>query len=595
MSKAITDKRDDRTPALAGAPGPSIRVEDEPTFARVCALCGAFCVVVGGVALYIGLFTAKTLPWPFTPFWMSLLLTVGCIALLFHAAYDRHVEFRRVYQFLGVLALIVGAVFCFLPYTAGGHGRAGDLLGPGVALLSLGLLFLLFTLRNETDAAARNWLQLLLLAAGSVLAIIGLFGGNLSRDFLAPVGLVLALIGLVYLLAFVGSRGTSDDLAHRAGLVIGAVGAIVFFVALWRSTARFPIVEIALILAVLVGVGPRLAVEEGFVAPEADAPGSRFSRGVNIARLVVLVLFLVAVGLAFGTNWIYPPNQPAWSDYVVPQGVLLMGMGLIYVCTSYLICSDAPLAVLTRRELAAFVYSPVAYFLLFGSSVFAAWSFWLFALPLYYSRELGPMFEPIVKNYMGGNNFLAVICAIGVVPALTMRLFSEEKRSGTLEVLLTAPVSDFAVLMSKFLAALLMFLLVWLPFGVYLIALRLGAGKDFDYRPLLSFFVALVFSGANFVGMGLFFSCLTRNQIVSFILSLIGMLTFFCIYFGRLLIQIKDPGSVWESVLQHMSYHDLWSTAMEGRLQPRFLVFPATLAVLWLFMTAKVLEIRKWS
>src|SRR5271166_886884 len=127
MSKVITEKKDDRTSALAGGPGPSIRVEDEPAFARLCALVGAFCVVVGGVALYIGLFTAKTLPWPFTPFWMSLVLTVGCIALLFHAAYDRHVEFRRVYQFLGLLCLVGGAVLCFLPYSSGGNkGQTGD-------------------------------------------------------------------------------------------------------------------------------------------------------------------------------------------------------------------------------------------------------------------------------------------------------------------------------------------------------------------------------------------------------------------------------------------------------------------------------------
>ena len=454
---------------------------------------------------------------------------------------------------------------------------------------------LLFTLRNETEALARNWLQLLLLASGSVLAVIGLFGGNLSNNFLTPVGLVLALVGMVYLLAFVGSRGTSDDLAYRAGLVIGAVGAIVFFVALWRSSARFPVLEIILIVAALIEFGTRIAVSQGLIAPDTRLFGESLSRVRMWARWALLALFLIGLWLVFGTSWIYTPNQAVWADYVVPQGVLLMGMGLIYVCTSYLICSDRPLAVLTRRELAAFIYSPVAYFLLFGSGVFAAWSFWLFALPIYYSRELGPMFEPIVKNYMAGNNFLAVICAIGVVPALTMRLFSEEKRSGTLEVLLTAPVSDFAVLMSKFLAALLMFLIVWLPFGVYLIALRIGAGKDFDYRPLLSFTVAMLVSGANFVGMGLFFSCLTRNQIVSFILSLIGMLTFFCIYFGRLLIQIKDAGSVWETVLQHMSYHDLWSTAMEGQLQPKFLLFPASLTVLWLFMTAKVLEIRKWS
>ena len=594
--QAMADRKDGAAPALAytDAGGPSLQVEDEPTLARVFALIGAFCVVVGGVALYIGLFTSKQLPFPFTPWVMSLMLTFGSIALLFHAAYDRHVEYRRVYQFLGVFAIIVGAVFCFLPYAAGGHGQAGDLLGPGFLFLTAGLLFLLFTLRNETDAVARNWLQLLILAAGSVLSVIGLFGGNLSGAFLLPVGLVLALMGLVYLLAFVGSRGTSDDLGYRTGWVIGAVGAIVFFVAWWRSETRFPLVELVVLFAVLVEVALRGAPALGFIGTDARVAGMPFAHVRTWARVAMLVALIVAVWVVFGTSWLYSANQPVWSDYLIPHGVLLMGLGATFVLASFFICSDAPLAILTRREMAAFVYSPVAYFLLFAAAVAATVAYWLFSIPMLDPR-FGVLFEPIIQDLFGGNNFLTIIFTLGVVPALTMRLFAEEKRSGTLEVLLTTPVSDFAVVLSKFLAALAMFLLAWIPFGVYLIALRIGAGKDFDYRPLLSLFIVMAVTGANFVGMGLFFSSITRNQIVSFILALGGMLLFLCIHFFYLLTKYNASESPWMPVLLHMSYFDVWNSSMRGELQPKFLVFPATMAVLWLWLTAKVLEIRKWS
>jgi hypothetical protein len=118
MSKTITDKTDSSsgsTTALLSSTGPSVRVADEPTFARVCALIGAFCTVVGGVALYMGVFTTKTLPFPFTVGWSSLILHFGVLCLLFHAAYDSNIEFRRVYQCLGVLCLVVGVILTLIP------------------------------------------------------------------------------------------------------------------------------------------------------------------------------------------------------------------------------------------------------------------------------------------------------------------------------------------------------------------------------------------------------------------------------------------------------------------------------------------------
>ena len=125
MSKAITEKKDDKlTLAPSGGPGPSVQIEDEPSIARFAALVGAFCAVVGGVALYMGLFTARVLPWPFTPPWASLILHFGVLCLLFHSAYDNNVEFRRVYQVLGLGCILLGGVFCFLPYR-GETGRPG--------------------------------------------------------------------------------------------------------------------------------------------------------------------------------------------------------------------------------------------------------------------------------------------------------------------------------------------------------------------------------------------------------------------------------------------------------------------------------------
>ncbi len=597
MSKTITDNQDPslaKTTLLSGGTGPSARVEDEPTFARVCALIGAFCTVVGGVALYMGVFTTKTLPFPFTVGWASLILHFGVLCLLFHAAYDNNIEFRRVYQCLGVLCLVVGVILSLVPYGTGNRpGQIGDLLGPGFLFLVAALLLLLFTLRNETVEIIRNYLELTVLAAGAALAVMGLFGGSLSVPFFTPVGLVLALVGLVYLVAFVGLRGSSDDFAYRTGLVVGAVGLIVFFTALWRSSPSFGPLESLIIIALAVEIGTRLAVSWGHFKEDSRVFGLELSLLRTVTWLAFMVLFVIGLWIVFGSGWVVKGNDRVWAEYLIPHGVLMMWLGLIYFVSAYFICSDQLWVVMTRRELASFFYSPIAYFALFVSSILAAVSFFLFSLALLSSEQFGGMTEPIVKNLFV-SNLPAIIVTICVVPALTMRLLSEEKRSGTLEVLLTSPIDDFAVVFSKFTAALLTFLLIWAPFAIYLLSLRIAAGKDFDYRPLLSFLVTLIVTGANFVGMGLFFSSLSRSQIVGFLLAFVGMLvlTFLVVfeYYSR-----SSNNTAWEAVLHHISYYDAWNSAIDGKLQPKLLIFPATMTVMWLFLTTKVLEVRKWS
>jgi len=230
--------------------------------------------------------------------------------------------------------------------------------------------------------------------------------------------------------------------------------------------------------------------------------------------------------------------------------------------------------------------------LLLGFSFIAWIQLWFFVeslLPNPMGRR-SPVIEPIVRDYVG--SWLPIFANLLLVPVLTMRLLSEEKRSGTMEVLLTAPVDETQVVLSKYFAALIMYVVAWLPFGLLLTAIPLGGGQPFDYRPLLSFFVGLLVTGAGFVGMGLFFSSLTRNQIAAVVLTFAGMIALTAVQVARGYVTSEGP---WDIFLTHLSYLEVWTNTLEGKVILRNLLFYASMAVFWPFLTVKVLEARKWA
>jgi ABC-type transport system involved in multi-copper enzyme maturation permease subunit len=535
MSKAITERKD----AARGGPGfggtgPSIRVEREPTAARIAALVGAALSVIGGVILWLTVIGERT-NLAFGPGVGSLILFVGVCCLLVHAAVDRDVQFRLMYLAVAGACFVAGVVMCLLPF----HSHVGGLFAGGFFALVAALLFVLAALRHDTDEGRRGIAQLIILGAGSLMVLIGLIGSficagyrpaNEMTAFLLPYGALLAGLGLAYMLAFIGSRGASDDLSVLVGWVILAVGGLTFALALGYS--------------------------------------------------VVPPLF------HYFKWWHVTP-----ADYFFPFGLILMVIGAAFAGAAYLTCSDAPLAVLTRRELAAYFFSPMAYLLFFGFSVIAWAAFGYFFSTLWFlSQHKQPVLEPVVQYYLF--SLLPAFAMVFVVPVLTMRLVSEEKRSGTLEVLLTAPVEEPTVVLSKFIAGWLMFLATWVPFFLLLIPLA-AAGAPFDYRPLMSFVLSLVVAGAGMVGMGLFFSSLTRNQLVAAVLTFAGMLVLTSVY----LIQefFREGGGAWLAVLKHMSYLESWQDTLQGKVTPNIgLVFYASMAVFFLFLSVKVLESRKW-
>jgi gliding motility-associated transport system permease protein len=517
-SNAITEKEQRMTDQPGGVPGgpwrpgsdmgPSRIREDEPTFPRALGMIGAALVIFGGMALAFNMYGKSV---RVSAGWSILFLAFGLAGLLFHAAFDRDVQFRRMYLFFGCALLAVGALLCFFP-----NPKVGALFRYGVPCLILALLFLLAFLRNETDDIFRNVAQQFLGGGGALMAVIGLLGGNIRGEFFLPYGIVLSVLGLIYVASFIATRGISNDLAYRAAVALAAAGFLVVLVTLVRS-------------------------------------------------------FISA-----GT-----------SHYFVSYGTVLLLVGLMYAGVGGILASDAPLFVLTRRELGAFFLSPIAYLVLFGFSILAWVAYMAFLSRLTSTR--GSVFEPVVRAYVF--DFFPVITAIFVVPILTMRLLSEEQRSGTLEVLLTAPVDETVVVFSKFLAALISYLFVWLPYFLYLLALPLSGASPFDYRPLLSFLIATVVTGAAFMSMGLFFSSLTKNQIASAVLTFAGMVLLTFCSWG---IDSSAEGSVWNKLMTHMSYINLWFNTLEGKITPQLLLFPISMTILFLFLTVKVLESRKW-
>ena len=169
---------------------------------------------------------------------------------------------------------------------------------------------------------------------------------------------------------------------------------------------------------------------------------------------------------------------------------------------------------LVRREMGAYFLSPIAYLLLFAFQVIAWINFRemmrVLADPM---TSYTGMADPL-NTYISGSGpfWFAILFA---VPALTMRLLAEERRSGTIESLLTVPVTEVEVVVSKWLAGVIMFWALLLPFAIYLPFLRHYGQFPFDLGPVATLAIGLTTMGMMFVAIGVFFSALTKNQIIA--------------------------------------------------------------------------------
>lgn len=245
-----------------------------------------------------------------------------------------------------------------------------------------------------------------------------------------------------------------------------------------------------------------------------------------------------------------------------------------------------PLLATYLRELKAFFYSPLGWVVAAMVLLVNGFVFWLLLAFLTDPRSSGTL-APL-QLFFGGT-FLFWLVLLFVAPVLTMKLIAEERRQGTIEMLMTAPITEGQVVLGKYLASLTFYCFIWAPTIVY--ALILDRYSEVDWGPVASGYLGVFLLGALFLAIGAFASALARSQIVAAVIAFAMLVGLFALALVENLVQTP-----WLS--EALSYTNLWLHMDElsrGIVDSRRLVFLLSGTVLFLFLASRVLESRKWG
>ena len=227
------------------------------------------------------------------------------------------------------------------------------------------------------------------------------------------------------------------------------------------------------------------------------------------------------------------------------------------------------------KEIRSYFVSPVAYVIV---------AFWLVATGFFFWRSVDVTTEATLRNVFG----VVTILLLLISPALTMRLLAEESRTGTLELLLTAPVKDWSVVVGKFLGALGLYVaMMALTFTYPLLLILLGGNPD--WGPIWSGYFGLILLGMSFLAVGLFASALTSNQMVSAVIAFVILLILFVI------AQVAGGVSAGLSdFLSKFSLSNRFDPFQRGIIDLKDVIFYLTFTAVVLFLTVQVVEGRRY-
>ena len=189
------------------------------------------------------------------------------------------------------------------------------------------------------------------------------------------------------------------------------------------------------------------------------------------------------------------------------------------------------------------------------------------------------MLRPILQN--------VTVLVLFILPMVTMRTYSEEKRSGTIELLLTSPLSDFQIIMGKFLGAMALYL-VMLAVSLIHIAILFIYGHP-EWKPILTAYLGLVLLGGCFISLGLFISSLTKNQIVA------GIVTFAVFLFLWIITWIGSfSGPTVDKLTTYLSIIDHLDDFGKGVIDTTHVIYYLSFMTFGLFLTAKSVDSERW-
>lgn len=247
--------------------------------------------------------------------------------------------------------------------------------------------------------------------------------------------------------------------------------------------------------------------------------------------------------------------------------------------------------ILLRRELGSYFLGPIAFLILLAFQFIACLNFLQLVESLSRPQQsLSSQFDPMNMYISWSVPFwMAVLVA---VPALTMRLISEERRSGTIEALLTVPVTEAEVVVSKWLAGIVMYLMLLVPFFLYLPFLYYQGRFRFDVGPVISLLIGLTSIGMMFVSIGLFFSALTKNQIIAAIWTFV-MIFLLVVLTWVVYVLAAERQSDWSDSLRFIAIVPQLQVFGSGKLDLRYVTLHLSVTAFTLYLTVKILQTRR--
>jgi ABC-2 type transport system permease protein len=247
-----------------------------------------------------------------------------------------------------------------------------------------------------------------------------------------------------------------------------------------------------------------------------------------------------------------------------------------------------------KKEMRLYFTSPTAYVVIAVFLVLAGYFF--FAIFDFFTRaSLQTAMNPQMGRDLNVTDMVlrplfsnVSVILLLLMPLVTMRLFAEERRSGTIELLLTYPVRDGAVLLGKFLAALVLYVIMLVLTLLYP-GLLLSFARP-EWGPILTGYIGLLLLGAAFIAAGLFASSLTENQIVAAMTTFGILLIFWVIGWSA-----DTVGGAAGRVLSHLSLTEHFDNFGKGVLDTRDIIYYVTFIAFALFLTLRSLEARRWK
>ncbi len=248
--------------------------------------------------------------------------------------------------------------------------------------------------------------------------------------------------------------------------------------------------------------------------------------------------------------------------------------------------------IIARKDFRTYFTSPIAYIVIAGFMLIMGWMFF-YTLSHFEMQNMqyqqfnmgkgASITEGIIRPVYGNMNVIFLF----IVPFITMRLFAEEKKLHTIELLMTSPVTLTEIIMGKFLSA---YLLVGIMLGITLVyPLILIASGNPEIGPIVTTYVGVLLLAGCYLSLGVFFSSLTENQIVAGSLTFASALFFWLVNWAA-----QSAGPVWSEVLNYLSLISHYNNFGQGLLNSSDVIYYLSFIGIGLFLTHRVLDSFRW-